>query len=167
MVMFDILPFEDFCPSENELTYNIKKSDAEIPPKLMKLKDFVLEFLLSENGVQDINNKKKNHFVQNMIGTLYFLLQHGFYQNQTEINSLALPLIMLLDGSDDVFVEEGKTVEESEMSSIRYKYTQKSEIMLVSKKIQCDCLIFMSQLELDGRAELFLSKIKRQIEMAN
>ena len=80
---------------------------------------------------------------------------------------MALPLIQLLDGSDDVFVEEGKTVEESEMSSIRYKYTQKSEIMLESKKIQCDCLIFMSQIEIDGRAELFLSKIKKQIELAS
>lgn len=36
--------------------------------------------------------------------------------------------------------------------------------MLMSKKIQCDCLIFISQLELDARAELFLSKLKRQIE---
>jgi hypothetical protein len=36
--------------------------------------------------------------------------------------------------------------------------------MLMSKKIQCDCLIFISQLEMDGRAELFLSKLKRQIE---
>lgn len=51
---------------------------------------------------------------------------------------------MLLDGSDDIFVEDGKTVDDSEKSAIRYKYTQKSEIMLVSKKIQCDCLIFMS-----------------------
>jgi hypothetical protein len=63
MVMNEILPFEDFCPNENELAYNIKKSQVEIPSKLMKLKEFVLEFLLSENGVQDINNKKKNHFV--------------------------------------------------------------------------------------------------------
>jgi hypothetical protein len=39
--------------------------------------------------------------------------------------------------------------------------------MLVSKKIQCDCLIFMSQIELDGRAELFLSKIKKQIELSS
>jgi hypothetical protein len=36
--------------------------------------------------------------------------------------------------------------------------------MLMSKKVQCDCLIFISQLELDARAELFLSKVKRQIE---
>ena len=51
MVMNEILHFEDFCPSENELVYNIKKSLVEIPSKLMKLKEFVLEFLLAENGV--------------------------------------------------------------------------------------------------------------------
>ena len=76
-----------------------------------------------------------------------------------------MPLIMLLDGSDDVFEEEGASGESEEDKSMnRYKYTQKSEIMLMSKKIQCDCLIFISQLELDARAELFLSKLKRQIE---
>ena len=39
--------------------------------------------------------------------------------------------------------------------------------MLVSKKIQCDSLIFMSKIELDGRVELFLSNIKKQIEISN
>jgi hypothetical protein len=58
-----------------------------------------------------------------MISTLYFLLQHGFYQGQEEINSLAKPLIMLLDGSDDVFEEEGKNYENEDKSAIRYKYT--------------------------------------------
>jgi hypothetical protein len=37
----------------------------------------------------------------------------------------------------------------------------------MSKKLQCDCLIFISQLELDARAELFLSKIKKQVERDN
>jgi hypothetical protein len=32
----------------------------------------------------------------------------------------------------------------------------------MSKKIQCDCLIFISQLELDGRSELYLSKLKKE-----
>ena len=52
-------------------------------------------------------------------------------------------------------------------SGERYKYTQKSEMILMSKKIQCDCLIFISRLELDGRAELFLSKLKREYELQN
>jgi hypothetical protein len=30
------------------------------------------------------------------------MLIHGFYKSQDELNQLALPLIMLLDGSDDV-----------------------------------------------------------------
>lgn len=37
----------------------------------------------------------------------------------------------------------------------------------MSKKIQCDCLIFISQLELDGRAELFLAKLKRDYDLIN
>ena len=69
---------------------------------------------------------------------------------------------MLLDGSDDVF-SDGSEVETS--STDRYKYTQKSEIILMCKKIQCDCLIFISQLELDGRAELYLSKLKKDYEI--
>ena len=52
-----------------------------IVPKLLKLKEFVISFLEGENGVQDLNNKKKNQFVYNMITTLYFMLTHGFYQS--------------------------------------------------------------------------------------
>jgi hypothetical protein len=71
-----------------------------------------------------------------MITTLHFMLMHGFYDSQEELNSLAMPLIMLLDGSDDVFEEESATAESDEYQSMnRYKYTQKSEIMLMSKKI--------------------------------
>ena len=68
---------------------------------------------------------------------------------------------MLLDGSDDVY-ENADTGEFN--SSDRYKYTQKNEIILMSKKVQCDCLIFISQLELDGRSELYLSKLKKEFE---
>jgi hypothetical protein len=90
------------------------------------------------------------------------MLIHGFYKGQEELNQLALPLIMLLDGSDDVYVD-GDTGDYS--SSDRYKYTAKNEIILMSKKIQCDCLIFISQLELDGRSELYLSKLKKEFEI--
>ena len=47
----------------------------------MRLKDFVLDFLRSEHGVQDLENKKKNKFVYNMILSLFFMLTHGFYRD--------------------------------------------------------------------------------------
>lgn len=46
---------------------------------MLKLKDFVLSFLRSENGVQDLQNNKKNKFVYNLILSLKFMLTHGFY----------------------------------------------------------------------------------------
>lgn len=54
-----------------------------------------------------------------MIMSLYFMLTHGFYRTQDELNQLALPLIMLLDGSDDMYQEEGDELPSGE----RYKYT--------------------------------------------
>lgn len=57
-----------------------------------------------------------------MILSLYFMLTHGFYRDQFELNNLALPLIMLLDGSDDVYEDDG-TGEMDGSSSDRYKYT--------------------------------------------
>jgi hypothetical protein len=51
VVMNEIPPFEEFAPSKENLTYKIKKSLADIPPKILKLKDFVLSFLEGENGV--------------------------------------------------------------------------------------------------------------------
>lgn len=68
---------------------------------------------------------------------------------------------MLLDGTDDVY--DSKDGSDPDPTA-RYKYTQDNEIILMSKKIQCDCLIFISQIEFDGRAELFLSKLKQDFE---
>ena len=81
VVMNEIPLFDHFAPEKDKLTYNIKKSLCDIPPKLLKLKEFVISFLEGENGVQDLNNKKKTQFVYNMITTLYFMLTHGFYQS--------------------------------------------------------------------------------------
>jgi len=52
---------------------------VEIPLSLIKLKDFIQDFLIQENGVQDLENKKKNKFVNNMILSLHFMITHGFY----------------------------------------------------------------------------------------
>jgi len=42
--------------------------------------------LRTENGVQDLENNKKNKFVANLIQVLRFMLTHGFYKDQEELN---------------------------------------------------------------------------------
>jgi hypothetical protein len=140
VVIHEIPKFDELVPSYDHITYPIKTTKIEVPPKLGLLKDFILNFLRIENGVQDLENSKKNKFVANLIQVLRFMLTHGFYKSQDELNQLALPLIMLLDGSDDLGDPDGGDYN----SSDRYKYTQKNEIVLMSKKVQCDCLIFIS-----------------------
>jgi len=122
VVMNEIPSILDLVPSADNISYPLKSSKADIPPQLMRLKDFVLDFLRSEHGVQDLGNKKKNKFVYNMILSLNFMLTHGFYRDQDELNNLALPLIMLLDGSDDIYEDDGSGDMEGS-SSDRYKYT--------------------------------------------
>jgi hypothetical protein len=86
VVIYDIPSFDDLVPSYDHITYPIKTSSAQIPQQLYVLKDFVLNFLRSENGVQDLSNNKKNKFVSNLIQVLRFMLTHGFYENQNELN---------------------------------------------------------------------------------
>lgn len=93
------------------------------------------------------------------------MLSHGFYKNQHELNDLSLPLILLLDGSNDTYYDPHDPTQSEETAAFeRYKFSKANEIILKSKKLQCDCLIFISQMELDGRAELFLSKLKFDFE---
>ena len=81
VVMNEIPNILDLVPSADNITYPLKSSKVDIPPQLMRLKDFVLDFLRTEHGVQDLENKKKNKFVYNMILSLYFMLTHGFYRD--------------------------------------------------------------------------------------
>lgn len=100
------------------------------------------------------------------------MLGHGFYRNQQELNRLSFPLILLLDGSNDIYLEDDNFSkgsikdDESNLTQLRYKFSKENEIILKSKKIQCDCLIQISQMELDGRTELVLAKLKHDLEKA-
>jgi hypothetical protein len=51
VVMNEIPAFKDLVKGEEELLYTIKSSKVEVPGQLLKLKDFVLNFLKSEHGV--------------------------------------------------------------------------------------------------------------------
>jgi len=54
VVINEIPSFEELVPSYDNMSYPIKSSKVQIPPHMIKLKDFVLGFLRHENGVQDL-----------------------------------------------------------------------------------------------------------------
>ena len=51
VVMNEIPSFYDLVPAADTITYPIKTSRSAVPPQLMKLKEFVLDFLKTEHGV--------------------------------------------------------------------------------------------------------------------
>jgi len=120
VVMGEIPNIVGFPNTKEGIEYRIKSQVSDIPQALLKLKDFVLKFIQTEHGVQDVTNKKKNKFVHTLILTLEFMVKQGFYSDQAQLNSIALPLLMLLDGTDDVY--ESKDGSEPDPTA-RYKYT--------------------------------------------
>jgi len=50
-----------------------------------------------------------------------FMITHGFFKTQTELNSLAIPLIALLDGSNDIYEDGGAIV-----GGRRYVYSKEN-----------------------------------------
>eukprot|EP00347_Sterkiella_histriomuscorum_P021853 403332539 len=165
VIQTDIPILKDLITS-NEKGYTIQQSKCVIPPQLQQYKDYVLNYLKNENGVQSVFEKKKNQFIFWVLKSLFFMLSHGFYKNQKELNQLSLPLILLLDGSNDIYTDASDPNSNEKSATMeRYKFSKENEIILKSKKIQCDCLIFISQMELDGRGDLFLAKLKYDYEM--
>jgi len=81
IVMNEIPNILDFKSSAEGIEYRIKYQQAEIPPALLKIKDFVLKFVQTEHGVQDVASKKKNKFVYNLILALEFMVKNGFYMD--------------------------------------------------------------------------------------
>jgi len=49
------------------------------------------------------------------------MITHGFFKTQTELNSLAIPLIALLDGSNDIYEDGGAIV-----GGRRYVYSKEN-----------------------------------------
>ena len=126
------------------LTGAIQTSRVRVPGQMVQYKRFILNFLQKERGVQSVSEKPKNKFILQVLKSLYFMVTHGFYKDQQELNELALPLISLLDGTNDVYSEQMPQTEENDNNNERYKYSKENELILMSKKIQCDCLIFIS-----------------------
>ena len=175
----------------SKIKYKIKQSQIPVPGSLHPVKKFVEIYLHETKGVQNFFEVGRNMMTFEIIKVIKFMLNHGFYQNLEELKGIAIPMISLLNGANDIYNEQqlksttnteddGKIMrtrkdvnndieqdeENVDFSNIkRYFSSGTNDIIVQCKAIICENLLIISQLEVDGKAQLFLSKFKSDLDM--
>lgn len=134
-----------------------------MPASLSAIKKFVENYLHETQGVQNIFEVGKNMMTLEILKIIKFMLAHGFYTTLRELKEVARPMINLLDGSNDIYCQEEDVAAGSLddfLSVKRYFSSGDNDVIVQSKAIICENLLTISQLETDGKAQIFLSKFK-------
>jgi hypothetical protein len=102
-----------------------------------------------------------------ILKTIQFMLNHGFYTNLKELREVATPMISLMNGANDKYFDSSKMKEgDLELDSVkRYFSSGTNDIIVECKCLICDNLRIISNLEFDGKALIFLSKFKNDLDM--
>mmetsp|Transcript_6821 Transcript_6821/g.10992 ORF Transcript_6821/g.10992 Transcript_6821/m.10992 type:complete len:608 (+) Transcript_6821:2642-4465(+) len=162
--------FEENFQDKSNMVYNIITSKITVPPSLTAIKKFVEVYLESTGGVQNIFEMGRNMMTLEILRIIKFMLNHGFYNNLHELKQVAKPMVNLLDGSNDIYYdvndENMSGAIEDFVSVKRYFSSGSNDIIVQSKAIICENLLIISQLEIDGKVEIFLSKFKKDLEMS-
>jgi len=101
-----------------------------------------------------------------ILKVIRFMLNHGFYQNLEELKGVAIPMVNLLNGANDIYNEDDEDLSDF-LSVKRYFSSGNNDIIVECKAIICENLLIISQLEVDGKAQIFLSKFKNDLDMIN
>ena len=110
----------------------------------------------------------KNMMTAEVLKIIQFMLNHGFYTDLEELKLVALPMINLLDGSNDSYSsgeeqQKDKHTEDS-LSCNRYFSNGNNDVIVECKTLICQNLLLISQLEIDGKVQIFLSKFKADLD---
>jgi len=153
----------------SNLQYEISKSKISVPPSLSAIKKFVENYLHETQGVQSIFEIGKNMMTLEILKIIQFMLNHGFYMNLRELKEISLPMINLLNGSNDIYANlDDESIADSldEFLGVkRYFSSGSNDVIVKSKAIICENLLIVSQLEIDGKVLVFLSKFKSDLDM--
>lgn len=100
---------------------------------------------------------------------IQFMLVHGFYTNLQELKQLSKPMIKLLNGSNDIYYNKEDDLSNGAIDEFvsvkRYFSSGSNDIIVQTKAIICENLLIISQIEIDGKSQVFLSKFKSDIDM--
>lgn len=74
-------------------------SRVRIPVSMIEVKAFLDQFLKTPEGILDPEKPERCNFILEVLKTIKYMLNHGFYQNMSEIKDIALPVLSLLNGA--------------------------------------------------------------------
>jgi hypothetical protein len=80
---------------------------GRIRAPFLKLKESVVEYFTRLGGVSRSFDADANLLTLEVLNMVDVMLRQGFYQNENEVREMILPIINLLDGSND-FTEEAE-----------------------------------------------------------
>ena len=102
-------------------------------------------YLHETNGVQNIFDIGKNMMTYEILRVIQFMLNHGFYSNLKELKEIAIPMINLLNGSNDIYHKQSEIDETIEFPSVkRYFSSGTNDIIVECKAIICENLLIIS-----------------------
>lgn len=75
---------------------------------------------------------------QQVLQVILFMVNHGFYMDQADLKRIALPIICILDGSNDSYRVNGKDMQ---LGLKRYFPNKNFDHSVIAKVLACDILI--------------------------
>lgn len=169
-IWHELDPFSrDLFSDPNNITFAVKQSKIAVPVALHLIKRYCEDYLGDNDlGVQNIAEVGRNMMTLEVLKMIQFMLNHGFYMNLKELKQLAIPMINLLNGSNDIYFTEEEAAAgavDRFISVNRYFSDGDTDMIVQSKAIVCENLLTISQIEIDGKANVFLSMFKSDLDM--
>ena len=86
---------------------------------MVSLKKFVENYLHGTGGSQNNKDVGANMMTFEILKIIRFMLHHGFYVNLQELKGIAIPMINLMNGSNDKYHEGNEQEDASEFVSVK------------------------------------------------
>jgi len=115
----------------------------------------------------------KNDMVISVLKAVKFMVSHGFFISAEKLSHIAQHLVELLNGGKGVKKIKRAQDEEEDpefdeiMSRIRYFPESAQDHQIQSKCLAADILLQISNLELDAKCNVYLAKLKQDIELSH
>ena len=102
------------------------------------MKEFCEEYLIRQRGVMRLENLDQISMTQQVLTIVLFMVNHGFYTNQEDLNKIAQPIVSILNGSNDSIRINGRDMQ---LGVKRYFPNKNLDHAVTAKCLACDILI--------------------------